>query len=97
MEESFPALGAGPAAAPKGAWGKGDTAAKLQKLAVQGVLLATSDENGDITSRVEQIVDGSAMGCIVHGVPGAVWKFCLWRGKRCPPLDLRVGLWSQFI
>lgn len=40
MEESFPALGAGPAAAPKGAWGKGDTAAKLQKLAVQGALLA---------------------------------------------------------
>ena len=36
MEENFPALGAGPAAAPKGAWGAGDTAAKLQKLSVQG-------------------------------------------------------------
>ena len=41
MEENFPALGAGPAAAPKGAWGAGDTAAKLQKLSVQGAWLST--------------------------------------------------------
>ncbi|BDA48977.1 probable RNA demethylase ALKBH5 at C-terminar half [Coccomyxa sp. Obi] len=35
MEESFPALGAGPASAPKGAWGSGDAVSRLNKIAVQ--------------------------------------------------------------
>ncbi|CAL8463859.1 g3394 [Coccomyxa elongata] len=35
MEESFPALGAGPAAALKGAWGTGDAASRLSMIAVQ--------------------------------------------------------------
>lgn len=41
MEESFPALGAGPAAAPKGAWGTGDAVSRLSKIAAQGKYLVT--------------------------------------------------------
>lgn len=36
LDQNFPALGSGPAAVPKGAWGLGDAAARLQKLSEQG-------------------------------------------------------------